>query len=122
MECTHYSSTELKVPQHGKIPGSLTPHEDLVPINFTNIHEAQKDAISWGQNRSQDYLLEAYHETSIEILKGELDKMNNRLKDRTLTKKKGWIITFGIQIEDVKFSKMKSLYGYPAALNVNGRQ
>ena len=30
-KCTHYAATELKTPDQNKIPGSLTPYNDLGP-------------------------------------------------------------------------------------------
>ena len=46
-KCTHYAATELITPDQNKIPGSLTPYDDLIPVNLTNQLEAQKAALSY---------------------------------------------------------------------------
>ena len=48
-KCTHYAATELIIPDEEKVPGHLTPYEDLVPINLTNQDEVCKSAISYTQ-------------------------------------------------------------------------
>ena len=51
-QCTHYAATELIIPKQEKVPGYLTPYDDLVPINLTNQQVAQKAAISLAQKRT----------------------------------------------------------------------
>ena len=66
------------IPNQKKIPGYLTPYNDLAPINLTNQQEAQKAVISLAQQRTEDHILTAYHDSGkgIEILKAEVQKMN----------------------------------------------
>ena len=48
-KCTHYTATELIVPDQNQVPRNATPYDDLVPINLTNQLEAWRAAISYTQ-------------------------------------------------------------------------
>ena len=77
-KCTHYTATELIVPDQNEVPGNATPCHVLVPINLTNQQEAQKAAISYAQCHTQDHILKEYHNisTGMTILKSEMQKMD----------------------------------------------
>ena len=111
--CTHYAATELIIPNQKKIPGYLTPYNDLAPINLTNQQEAQKAVISLAQQRTQDHILTAYHDVGkgIEILKAEVQKMNTRLEELTVMRERlaSELVTLGLEVTDVKVSKKKLL-------------
>ena len=79
-KCTHYTATELIVPDQNKVPGNATPYDDLFPVNLTNQQEAHKSAISYAQHHTQDHILTEFHNISrgMVILKGEMKKMDTR--------------------------------------------
>ena len=79
-KCTHYTATELIVPDQNKVPGNATPYDDLIPVNLTRQLEAHKSTISYAQCHTQDHILTEFHNISrgMVILKGEMKKMDTR--------------------------------------------
>ena len=82
-KCTHYTATELIVPDQNQVPGNATPYDDLVPINLTNQLEAQRAAISHTQQCMQDHILREYHNisTGMSILKSKMEKMSKEYNE-----------------------------------------
>ena len=82
-KCTHYTATELIVPDQNKVPGNATPYDNLVPVNLTNQQETCKSAISYAQCHTQDHILTEFHNISrgMVILKGEMKKMDTRYNE-----------------------------------------
>ena len=82
-KCTHYTATELIVPDQSKVLGNATPYDNLIPVNLTNQQKAHKSAISYVQCHTQDNTLTEFHNISrgMVILKAEMkrwtqDQMN----------------------------------------------
>ena len=113
MKLTHYSQTQPKVYIPEQVPGAKTCYQDIVTKIYNNPHDARKDAISWGLNKGQEFLLRQYHETSLalQMVKGEVDKMTKRMQELNVMQEQIAfdLKTLGLNVEDSKTAVKKTL-------------